>query len=99
MKALSPTYAGSLGLFVRGRNVTRLAIVALFTCFFLAVFATSAIAQEATIVGTVTDPTGAAVPNASITITNLETGLARTLTTSASGEDLAAALPHGPHSG
>jgi len=41
------------------------------------------------IVGTVTDPTGAAVPNASITITNLETGLARTLTTSGNGDYVA----------
>ena len=98
MKSLSPTYAGSLGLFVRGRNLRRLAIVALFTCFFLAVFATSAFAQEATIVGTVTDPTGAAVPNASITITNLETGLARTLTTSASGEYVAPDLHIGHYS-
>ncbi len=98
MKSLSPTYAGSLGLFVRGRNLRRLAIVSLFACFFLAVFATSAFAQEATIVGTVTDPTGAAVPNASITITNLETGLARTLTTSGSGEYVAPDLHIGHYS-
>ncbi len=61
-------------------------------------FATSAFAQEATIVGTVTDPTGAAVPNASITITNLETGLARTLTTSGSGEYVAPDLHIGHYS-
>lgn len=33
-----------------------------------------AFAQEATIVGTVTDPTGAAIPNVNVTITNVETG-------------------------
>jgi Carboxypeptidase regulatory-like domain/TonB-dependent Receptor Plug Domain len=98
MKSLSPRYAGSLGLIVKGRNVRRLAVVSLFTCFFLAVFATSAFAQEATIVGTVTDPTGAAVPNASITITNIETGLARTLTTSGSGEYVAPDLHIGHYS-
>ena len=37
-------------------------------------FAFQALAQEATIVGTVTDPTGATVPNASIAIKNIDTG-------------------------
>ena len=39
----------------------------------------------ATIVGTVTDPTGAVVPNAKITITNLDNGFVRTSTTNAAG--------------
>ena len=43
-------------------------------------------AQEATVVGTVTDQTGAAVPNVSVTLTNTETGVARTITTNSSGE-------------
>ena len=34
----------------------------------------------ATIVGTVTDPTGAVVPNAQLTITDLENGFVRTTT-------------------
>ncbi len=86
MKSLSPTYAGSFGPIVRGRNVRRLAIGFLFTCFFLAVFALSAFAQEATIVGTVTDPTGAAVPNAPIIVTNNDTGLTRSLSTGNDGQ-------------
>jgi len=89
MKSLSPTYAGSLGLVVRGRKVRRLVILSLLTCFFLAVFATSALAQEATIVGTVTDPTGANVPNATITITNNDTGVQRTLPTNGDGQYVA----------
>jgi hypothetical protein len=52
-------------------------------------FAASALAQEATIVGTVTDPTGAAVPNAAITVTNIETGQVRNLTTANDGQFVA----------
>lgn len=43
-------------------------------------------AQEATVVGTVTDPTGAALPNVSVTLTNVDTGLATKATTSADGQ-------------
>jgi hypothetical protein len=88
MKSLSPMYAGSQGRSVR-RGVSRLGLEFLLACFFLAAFAVSAFAQEATIVGTVTDPTGAAVPNATITITNTETGVARSLPTNASGDYVA----------
>jgi len=43
-------------------------------------------AQEATIVGTVTDPSGAAVPGVRITITNTETGLSRHVVTNDTGQ-------------
>ena len=46
-------------------------------------------AQEATVVGTVTDPTGAALPNVSVTLTNTDTGLATKVTTSADGQYVA----------
>jgi len=58
-------------------------------------FAASAFAQEATIVGTVTDPTGASVPNAAITITNTDTGVARNLPSSADGQYVAPDLQIG----
>ncbi len=60
MKSLSPTNAGSLGLFKR----CDLRLVLLLAALVL-LFAAQALAQEATIVGTVTDPSGAAVPNVS----------------------------------
>jgi len=46
-----------------------------------------AIAQtsNASIVGTVTDPSGAAIPGATITVTNTATGISRTVTTSEVG--------------
>jgi hypothetical protein len=37
------------------------------------------------IVGTVTDPSGAAVPNATVVVTNTDTGVSRTLTTNGDG--------------
>jgi hypothetical protein len=48
-----------------------------------------AAAQEATILGTVTDPSGAAVPNVAITITNTDTGLVTHLTTDSAGQYVA----------
>ena len=48
-----------------------------------------------TISGTVTDQSGGAVPGATVTIRNVETGVARNLTTNATGRYEAAALPVG----
>jgi len=50
-----------------------------------------------TISGTVTDPTGAVVANATVTITNIGTGLVRTVTTSETGEYIAPDLPNGTY--
>jgi hypothetical protein len=71
----------SLDALARTRSLY-LAILALaFLCL-----SSSVMAQDATIVGTVTDPSGAAVPNVKITLTNLETGLAHTAVTSDAGQ-------------
>ena len=59
-------------------------------CGLLGAFCFSALAQEATIVGTVTDPSNAAVPNVAITVTNTDTGAVNHLTTSAGGDYVAA---------
>jgi hypothetical protein len=62
---------------------------------FLLVTALSALGQEATIVGTVTDPSGAAVPNVAITITHVETAEKRSSVTNDSGQYVVSALPIG----
>jgi hypothetical protein len=61
------------------------------TVLFLFLLATAlyTFGQEATIVGTVTDPTGAAVAGAAVTMTNSETGQVRRFTTGGEGEYVA----------
>jgi hypothetical protein len=85
MTSLSPTHAGSLTLTLN-RIDFRL-------CFLLVavivMFSARGLAQEATIVGTVTDPSGAAVPNASVTLVNNDTGISRTINTSSDGQYVA----------
>src|ERR1041384_5772458 len=49
----------------------------------------------ASITGTVTDPSGAAVPNAEVVISNPEHGVNRTTTTNQRGDYLVAGLPAG----
>ncbi len=85
MKFLSSTFAGSFGSAVR-RNGSRLAI--LLAALFV-MFAVPALAQEAAVVGTVTDPTGASVPNATISITDTDTGVTRSLPTNSDGQYVA----------
>src|ERR1035441_9036928 len=63
--------------------------IVIYVAFFvvMAVMVSSAFAQSetGTITGTVTDPTGAVVPNAKIIVTGATTGSVRTITTNASG--------------
>src|SRR6266702_6211292 len=51
--------------------------------------------QQATVVGTVTDPVGAVIPNATITATAVSTGLGRTATTTDAGQYVLPDLPIG----
>ena len=69
--------------------------VVLFICVLLGVFCSRALAQEATIVGTVTDQSGAAVPNAAITITNTDTGQVHQTTTNSVGQYVAPSVQIG----
>jgi hypothetical protein len=55
-------------------------------CALFAFLACSAAAQEATIVGTVTDTTGAVVANAKIIVTDIDTGQARVVVTASDGQ-------------
>jgi len=55
-------------------------------------------AQDATIVGTVTDQSGSVMANVKITITNAETSLARTIATNDSGQYVAVDLRIGHYS-
>jgi hypothetical protein len=88
MKSLSPTNAEGCGRSITSRNLVRFAVVAL-SLFFLFALATPAFAQEATIVGSVTDPSGAAVADAKVTLTNLETGVSKVFPTNESGQFVA----------
>ncbi|HZU27483.1 MAG TPA: carboxypeptidase regulatory-like domain-containing protein [Bryobacteraceae bacterium] len=73
------------------RNIVRL----LFFCLLLLGSVFVASAQEATIVGTVTDPSGAPVPNVAITITSAETGQTNHLTSNNEGQYVAPDLKIG----
>ncbi|HWF92128.1 MAG TPA: carboxypeptidase regulatory-like domain-containing protein, partial [Terriglobales bacterium] len=57
-----------------------------------------AFAQEATIVGTVTDPSGSVLPNVNITITNTDTGRVNTFATNDAGQYVAPGLVIGHYS-
>ena len=68
--------------------------LALFAFLFCASLAEAQLTRG-TITGTVTDQSGAAVPGAAITITNVDTGVARTSETGATGRYEAPGLPAG----
>src|SRR5436190_9639917 len=78
---LSPTSSGLRTLAAQNglRFLALTAVVLLFASL-------QAVAQEATIVGTVTDPSGAIIANAKITVTNTDTGVTRTIATNESGQ-------------
>src|SRR4051812_17214603 len=68
---------------------------ALALCILVLAFSSQAFAQNATIVGTVTDPSGAAVVNATVTITHTETGKVFHFVTNGDGQYAAPDLPIG----
>ena len=70
--------------------------VALWLVLGLVLSSPAAFGQgSASIVGTITDPSGAVIPNAKITITGVDTGFVRTTTTNTTGNYSAPELPNG----
>jgi hypothetical protein len=68
-------------------------LVSIWLCLAWAVVA---FAQSTTsLTGTVTDPTGAVIPNATITVENVDTGLKRSTTTDATGSYSFPQMPPG----
>ncbi|HUY12916.1 MAG TPA: carboxypeptidase-like regulatory domain-containing protein [Terriglobia bacterium] len=65
-------------------------------CAILLLFSSLALAQDtATIIGTVTDPSGAVIPNAKVTVSNPAKGYVRHLVADSAGLYQASALPIG----
>src|SRR5260370_1907531 len=80
---------------LRGGSMSKRSILAFA---FLVLAANLLQAQNlGSISGLVTDKTGSVVPGATVKLTNQDTGLVRTFTTSDSGNYTAPALPAGTH--
>src|SRR5262245_55792798 len=62
---------------------------------FLTLLGFVAIAQTASLTGTITDPAGAILPGVSITVTQLETNATRTFVTDEHGDYRVSLLPPG----
>ncbi len=73
-------------------------LIALLISVLGAVVVCAQAGAEGSILGIVKDSTGAVVPNAAITVTNLDTGLHETATTNANGYFQVLALPRGFYS-
>ena len=82
MNSSSSASAMSLSSNLKQRSLRPLVVLGLLL-FGLSL---SAFGQSATIVGTVTDPSGSVVPRATITATSVETNQSRTITTSDDGQ-------------
>lgn len=78
LRAIQLTLANAARSCMRARFFL---IAALMACFSLPAFA-----QQATLVGTVSDPSGAALPGVKITITDLDSNQVRTIQTNESGQ-------------
>jgi len=83
------------------KRVGYLALASLALTLFFLVPGSVLLAQvgtEGSILGVVTDPSGAVIAGAEVTVTNLDTGLKKTATTNTGGNFEILALPRGPYS-
>src|SRR5712664_1531724 len=80
-----------------GGSMTFLRSIAVFLFVFCAFGIASGQTQEGRILGTVTDQSGGLVKGARVTITNVDTGVTRTLETNDAGDYVAPSLPPGPY--
>jgi outer membrane receptor protein involved in Fe transport len=93
MRFIFPSHLGQLGRFRLIGLVPFLLVGIILICS-----ATSyAQVTTADVVGTVTDNTGAVLPNAKVTVTNLGTNISRTVTSDSSGEYVVNLLPIGQY--
>ncbi len=70
---------------VSAASQIRLRFVSVCLCIVVGL-SVSAIAQQATIVGTITDPSGAALPSVNVTVTNLDSNAVKQIQTNAAGQ-------------
>jgi hypothetical protein len=85
---------------LRSQKRALLALMSVFALFSAAMFAPPMLAQSSGtsgLGGTVTDPSGAAVPNVTVTLTSNSTGQVRTTTTGTDGSYKFALLPPGDY--
>jgi type 1 fimbria pilin len=79
-----------------GKRIHFMLRIPMLFVLWLVALSTVAYGQgSATIVGTVTDPTGAVVANANLTITNVDDGFVRTTTSNSTGNYSAPELTPG----
>ena len=77
--------------------MTKMRFCLVSLCILLFALTLAAQVQNGQFSGTVTDPSGAAVPNAKVTITNTATNLSVTVTTNSTGSYTARELPVGTY--
>jgi hypothetical protein len=83
------------GLPARWTVISSLLVLFLFSCIF--VLQGSAQTTTGTISGTVTDSTGSVIPNATVTVTGVQTGIAQTVQSNGSGNYIFPALSTGDY--
>ena len=79
---------------MKHQSVLKFVLIAVLLCLLIPSFALAQSAATGALTGTVTDPTGSVVPNATVTATS-ETAQSRTATTGANGSYEITLLPPG----